>query len=92
MSNAENNQTTTETTPLCEVAQVEIGESGFSVCRVDHPVVGECLLEGIQDLGAAIEMVERLNAGEEESVTACAGAHGATALPCLSALQDLAGK
>jgi hypothetical protein len=87
MSNSEN--PSQETVTLCGATQVEIGESGFSVCRTDHSLVGECLLEGIQDLGAAIEAVEQLNAGGEEAIAACAGAHGAAALPCLAALKDL---
>ncbi|MBF0097770.1 MAG: hypothetical protein HQM04_12595 [Magnetococcales bacterium] len=87
MSNAENSSQ--ENVTLCEAVQVEVGESGFSVCRTDHPVVGECLLEGLQDLGSAIEVVEQLNAGGEEAIAACAGAHGAAALPCLAALKEL---
>ncbi|MBF0183893.1 MAG: hypothetical protein HQM06_05825 [Magnetococcales bacterium] len=85
MSENENSSVT-----LCDAVQVEVGETGFSVCRTDHPVVGECLLEGIQDLGEAMRMVERLNQEGEEAAASCAGAHGAAALPCLTALQALA--
>ena len=39
---------------------IEIGENGYSVCHSDHPVVGECIIEGVQELGVAQELSEML--------------------------------
>lgn len=43
--------------------QIAIGETGYSVCHEDHPEVGDCLFDGIQEFGIALEVAEML-AGE----------------------------
>ncbi|MBF0626645.1 MAG: hypothetical protein HQL91_00340 [Magnetococcales bacterium] len=39
---------------------IELGDNGFSVCRSDHARIGDCLFEGITDLGVAQELTELL--------------------------------
>ncbi|MBF0585101.1 MAG: hypothetical protein HQL80_12825 [Magnetococcales bacterium] len=43
-----------------EKLQIEVGSNGFSICHRDHAVVGECSIDGIQDLGVAQELSEML--------------------------------
>ncbi len=43
-----------------EALQIEVGSNGFSICHRDHAVVGECIIDGIQDLGVAQELSEML--------------------------------
>ena len=45
---------------------IEVGESGFSVCQVSHTVVGECVIEGVQELSVAQELSEMLEGELEE--------------------------
>ncbi|MBF0438564.1 MAG: hypothetical protein HQL93_05520 [Magnetococcales bacterium] len=49
---------------LCHAAMnrvyIGLGSNGFSVCRQDQSVEGDCLFEGIQDLGVAQELTEML--------------------------------
>ncbi|MBF0294694.1 MAG: hypothetical protein HQL96_05855 [Magnetococcales bacterium] len=49
---------------LCHGAQnrvhIQLGDNGYSVCRSDHPFIGDCLFEGIQDLSIAQELTEML--------------------------------
>ncbi|MBF0126557.1 MAG: hypothetical protein HQM02_05020 [Magnetococcales bacterium] len=45
---------------------IEIGDNGYSLCRSDHSVMGDCLIEGIQDIGIAHELTEMLIGELEE--------------------------
>lgn len=48
-----------------DTIHIEVGENGFSICHTDHAVVGECIIEVVQDLSVAQELSEML-AGELE--------------------------
>lgn len=39
---------------------IEIGANGYSLCRYANDIEGNCLIEGIQDLGVAHELTEML--------------------------------
>ncbi|MBF0190776.1 MAG: hypothetical protein HQL99_06440 [Magnetococcales bacterium] len=39
---------------------IAMGDNGFSVCRNDQARIGDCLIEGIPDLGVAHELTEML--------------------------------
>ncbi|MBF0447227.1 MAG: hypothetical protein HQL67_03400 [Magnetococcales bacterium] len=46
---------------------IEVGESGFSLCHAGHLVVGECIIEGVQEIGVAQELSEMLSGELEET-------------------------
>ncbi|MBF0214012.1 MAG: hypothetical protein HQM00_10705 [Magnetococcales bacterium] len=54
----------TENYGLChgvrDHVHIELGDNGFSVCRSDQARIGDCLIEGIPDLGVATELTELL--------------------------------
>lgn len=43
-----------------DVISIEVGDNGFSLCHIDHTVVGECIIEGVQDFSVAQELSEML--------------------------------
>ncbi len=49
-------------------SHIEISANGYSVCRSDHVVVGDCIADGIHDLGEALKSVETLESEQEKSI------------------------
>ncbi|MEO5347403.1 MAG: hypothetical protein H7834_13660 [Magnetococcus sp. YQC-9] len=39
---------------------IELGDNGYSICRNDNPQIGDCIIEGIPELGIAHELSELL--------------------------------
>ncbi len=48
---------------------IEIGESSFSVCTPEKPVVGDCVVDGIKTIEVAQEVAEILEGELEEAPT-----------------------
>lgn len=44
-----------------ESVQIAIGDNGFSICHIGHPIVGEGIIEGVQEFGIARELAEMLD-------------------------------
>lgn len=49
-----------------EHVHIALGDNGYSICHNDHPQVGDCMIEGIPELGIAQELSEMLT-GELEN-------------------------
>lgn len=64
--NKENNTTRTDTCEYCHQTHIEMGANGYSVCRSDHVVVGDCMIDGIHDLGEAMKSLEIIDLEQEK--------------------------
>lgn len=75
---------------VCQDVHIELGENGYSVCRSDHAIVGECILDGIQDFGTATELMEtHIEALKNKAQTVqqnCQASDGVTPSSCLNRL------
>ncbi|WP_130471794.1 hypothetical protein [Candidatus Magnetaquicoccus inordinatus] len=78
--------------PLCQEVHIEIGDNGYSLCHNHHAVIGECILDGIQDLGSAMQLMERYTTGNEMPIIQprCSLSEGSSPLPCLDKLHNIA--
>ncbi|MEO5341570.1 MAG: hypothetical protein H7837_13820 [Magnetococcus sp. MYC-9] len=79
---------TTEKLELCGEVHVEIGENGYSVCRSDHAMVGDCILDGVHDLRDAIALAASLSEEGQQTVE-CPASDGSQQIPCLNKIKIL---